>query len=158
VKTKKHLNGIMVWACFTGKMGRGGLYFLPKGTTMNGERYINMLDNHLLPFMVLHRATHFLYYGAPFHTSKKVKDFLKDEDMEVMDWLGNSPDLNPIENVWNIMKNKLKKMTITTVPVLKEINWLWVLNTSQKYLRKLSDSMPRRLQLVIEHKGELTKY
>jgi transposase len=55
--------------------------------------------------------------------------------MEVMDWLGNSPDLNPIENVWNIMKNKLKKRLITSVSVLKEeIKKLWVLNTSQEYL------------------------
>ncbi len=54
VKTMKHPNSIMVWSCFTGKMGRGGLYFLPKDTTMNGERYINML------FMALHWATHSL--------------------------------------------------------------------------------------------------
>jgi CRP-like cAMP-binding protein len=33
-----------------------------------------------------------------------------------------------------------------------------VLNTSQENLRKLSDSMSRRLQQVIEHKGEMTKY
>ncbi len=37
-----------------------------------------------------------------------------------MDWLGNSPDLNPIENVWNSIKNKLKKRHITSVPILKE--------------------------------------
>jgi transposase len=120
VKTMKHPDSIMVWACFSGKMGRGGLYFLPKGSTMNGERYMNVLDNHLLPIMALHRASHFLQDGAPCHTSKKVKDFLKEKDLEVMEWPGNSPDLNPIENVWNIMKNKLKKMTITSVPVLKE--------------------------------------
>jgi hypothetical protein len=75
VKIKKPPNSIMVWACFTSKMGRGGLYFMPKGTTMNGERYINVLNNHLLPFMALHRATHFLQDGAPCHTSKKVKGF-----------------------------------------------------------------------------------
>jgi hypothetical protein len=77
----------------------------------------------------------------------------------VMDRLGNSTDLNPIENVWNHMKNKLKKKAITSVPVLKqEIMKLWVLETTQEYLKKLSDSMPIRLQLVIKHKGEMTKY
>jgi hypothetical protein len=65
VKTMKHPDSIMVWACFTGKMGRGGLYFLPKGTTINGGQYIDMLDNHLLLFMGFHRASHFLQDGAP---------------------------------------------------------------------------------------------
>jgi hypothetical protein len=36
-----------------------------------------MLDNHLLLFMALYRASHFLQDGAPCHTSKKVKDFLR---------------------------------------------------------------------------------
>jgi transposase len=76
----------------------------------------------------------------------------------VLDWSGNSPDLNPIENVWNHMKNKLKK-AITYIPVLKEeIMKLWVLQTTQECLKKLSDSMPKRLQLVIKPKGEMTKY
>jgi hypothetical protein len=57
------------------------------------------------------------------------------------------------------MKNKLRKKAITSVPVLQqEIMKLWVLETTQEYLKKLSDSMPKRLQLVIKHKGEMTKY
>jgi transposase len=146
VKTMKHPDSVMVWACFSGNVGRGGLYFLPKGTTKNGERYIDVLENHLLPFMDSHHATHFLQDGAPCHTSKKVKDYLKGKEIEVMDWPGNSPDLNPIENVWNHMKNNLKKKAITSVAVLKEeIEKLWNLYSSSENLKNLSDSMPRRL-------------
>jgi transposase len=87
---------------------------------MNGDRYIDVLGNHLLPFMVSHSATHFLQDGTPCHTSKKVKNYLEDKEIEVMDWPGNSPDLNPIENLWNQMKIKLKKKAITSVAVLKE--------------------------------------
>jgi hypothetical protein len=87
-----------------------------------------------------------------------VKEFLQTKDVKVMDWQGNSPDLNPIENVWNHMKNKLKK-TISSVTVLKEeIMKLWVLETSPEYLKKLSDCMPKRLELVCKYKGEMTKY
>ncbi len=74
VKTMQHPDSIMVWDCSTGNMGRGGLYFLPKGTTKNGERYIDVQENHLVSFMALHRTTHFLQDGAPCHTFKKVKD------------------------------------------------------------------------------------
>jgi transposase len=131
VKTRKHPDIVMVWACFTGDVGRGGLYFLPKNCTMNGKRYKDVLEHHLLPFMPIHGATHFLQDGAPCHTSKKVKEFLQAKEVEVMDWPGNSPDLNPIENMWKHMKNKLKKKTITSVTVLKEeITKLWVLKTS----------------------------
>jgi hypothetical protein len=38
-----------------------------------------------------------------------MKAFLDQQDFKVMDWPGNSLDLNPIENYWNPMKNKLKK-------------------------------------------------
>jgi transposase len=55
------------------------------------------------------------------------------KEVKVMDWPGNSPDLNPIENVWNFMKNKLKKKTITSVTALKEeIMKLLVLETKYK--------------------------
>jgi hypothetical protein len=42
--------------CFSGKLGRGGLYFLPPNTTMNGVCYKVVLENHLLPFMELHKT------------------------------------------------------------------------------------------------------
>ncbi len=75
-----------------------------------------------------------------------------------MDWLGNSPDLNPIENLWNIMKDGLKSKDIGSAPKLQaELKKLWVA-LDQAMLRNLSDSMPRRLQMVINAKGEMTKW
>jgi hypothetical protein len=84
LKTMKHPDNVMVWACFTGDVRRGGLYFLPKNCTMNGERYKEVLEHHLLPFTI-HGATHFLQDGAPCHTSKKMKEFLHAKEVEVMD-------------------------------------------------------------------------
>jgi transposase len=159
VKTVKHPDSVMIWGCFSGSVGRGGLFFLPKNTTMNGERYQEVLESHLLPFMRIHRCTHFLQDGAPCHASKRIKDYLKDKPFEVIDWPGNSPDLNPIENMWNFMKNQLKKVDTNSVPkLITEIKLLWTTGITQEYCRKLSDSMPRRLQKVIEAKGESTGY
>ena len=155
----KHPPGVMVWGCFSGLKGRGGLYFLPKGTTMNSDRYIDCLDNHLLPFMRRHGCKRFLQDGAPCHTSKKTLAHLKDQPFAIVDWPGNSPDLNPIENLWNWMKDQLQSINITSVPMLQvELKRLWVQRTPLAFLQKLSDSMASRLQQVIDAEGNMTKY
>jgi hypothetical protein len=82
---------------------------------MNGERYLNVLQHHLLPCMKIHKSTWFLQDGTLCHTSKLVMGRLK--EFQVMDWPGNSPDLNPIENFWSFMKYKLKSdRAVTSLP------------------------------------------
>lgn len=126
---------------------------------MNGERYQVVLEEHLLPFMRIHEATHFLQDGAPCHASKRIKNFLKEQPFEVIDWPGNSPDLNPIENAWNFMKEEVKRQDTSSVPKLVEaLKKLWTTGLSQDYFKKLSDSMPRRLEMVIAARGDMTKY
>ena len=159
VSSVKHPDSVMVWGCFSGAVGRGGLYFLPKNTTMNGERYQSVLEDHLLQFMDIHGCTHFLQDGAPCHASKRIKTFLATQNFSVIDWPGNSPDLNHIENCWAYMKEHLKKEDINSVPKLTEaIKKLWVSGLSQEYLRKLNNSMPVRIEKVIRAKGDMTKY
>ena len=67
VKMVKHSDGVMVWSAFSGTHGRGGLYFLPKNVTMWGSNYLQVLQNHLLPFWSIHQPTHFMHDGAPAH-------------------------------------------------------------------------------------------
>jgi transposase len=155
----KHSVNVMVWACFSGQGGRGSIFFLPPKTTMNSDRYMAMLNEKLFPFMQIHGATHFLQDGAPCHTSKKVMAFLREKRVDVMDWPGNSPDLNPIENLWSIMKKKLKEdHTITSLNKLQDaIKKMWV-QLPNDLMMKLAQSMPRRLRMCIENKGQMTKY
>jgi transposase len=118
IASVKHSASVMVLGCFSGKVGRGGLYFLPMNTTMNGVRFKQVLADHLLPFMRIHKCKWFLQDGAPCHKSKVVMEELKKMEYEfkVMDWRSNSPDLNPIENVWGFMKRKLKDQSVTSLP------------------------------------------
>lgn len=162
VKTVKHPAQIMVWGCFS---GRGGLWFLKPGLMMNSDRYIEVLEQKVIPWMERHRCKFFLQDGAPCHKSKRSMAVLKrmEDKFKVMDWPGNSPDLNPIENLWSIMKAKLKRdHTITSVEALKKALlklWCQGLDQDQPDLFvKLARSMPGRLQKVLEAKGQMTKY
>jgi transposase len=159
VKTVKHPASVMFWGCFSGTGGRGGIYPLPQNTTMNSERYQHVLENHLVEFMRFHRATHFLHDGAPCHASKRIKNFLADQPFEVLDWPGNSPDLNPIENCWNFMKEKLKTKDTGSIPkLIFEVKKLWTTGLPKEYLKKLSDSMPQRIKDVLAVKGDSSGY
>ena len=47
--------------------------------------------------------------NAPCHTANSVKTFLSEEDVTVMEWPGQSPDMNPIENVWKLLNGRAKE-------------------------------------------------
>ena len=77
----------------------GGLYFLTPGTIMIGEKYVNVLQEKLQLHMTVHQCDIFMHDGAPCHRSRVVKKFLREKIIRQLDWTGNSPDLNPIENL-----------------------------------------------------------
>jgi hypothetical protein len=87
---------------------------------------------------------------------KQVFDELK---INVLSWPGNSPDLNPIENLWHFLKRKVLQMSPTTERELKEsIIHCWNHDISGHILTSLVDSMPARITEVINAKGGITKF
>jgi hypothetical protein len=67
--------------------------------------------------------------------------------------------MNLIENLWNFMKGKLRDKNISSAPnLIHKLKILWTTGTSQDYCRRLSNSMPSRIQQVLATKGEATKH
>uniref|UniRef100_A0A0P4WEJ0 Tc1-like transposase DDE domain-containing protein n=1 Tax=Scylla olivacea TaxID=85551 RepID=A0A0P4WEJ0_SCYOL len=116
-KSVKHSDGVMVWGSFSGVGGWGSLYFLPKCETMRQDRYIQMLEDHMPP-VELHGCGSFMQDDAPCHAAKSVKKWLNDQKINMLDWPGNSPDLNPLDNWWNTMKNQFATHNTSSVPHL----------------------------------------
>ena len=96
--------------------------------------------------------------GAPTYRTKLEKQWLREEHTPVLEWPGNSLDLNPTENAWNLMKNKEQEAQPSGITELRAVlKRLWD-TMENEYFEKLANSMPQRSQNVIQAKGFMTKY
>ena len=77
--------------------GKAGIYFLKPNTTMDGAKYAEWLKHKLLTHMAIHQSLVFMHDDAPYHRSKIVTQFLTENHIKILDWPGNSPNLNPIK-------------------------------------------------------------
>ncbi len=95
---------------------------------------------------------------APAHSAKATSTWFKDHGIPVFNWPANSPDLNPIENLWGIVKRKMLYARPNNAEELKAtIRATWALITPEQ-CHRLIDSMPRRFAAVIQAKGAPTMY
>ncbi len=148
----------VIWGAMS-SAGVGPLCFLK--TNVTAPVYQELLEHFMLPSAdQLFKDADFIFQQdlAPAHTAKSTKSWL---NVGVLDWSANSPDLNPIENIWGIVKRKMRnkrpknadelKATVTTV---KE-TWASIL---PQQCHKLITSMQRRIEAVIKAKAAPTKY
>jgi transposase len=85
--------------------------------------------------------------------------WFQDQGVQVLDWPGNSPDLNPIENLWNMMKRRVARCNPSSLHDLKQqIMHAWCNEVTSEECLRLIESMPRRISAVMRNHGYPAKY
>jgi DDE superfamily endonuclease/Transposase len=161
-QTVKHGGGsIMIWGSMTAR----GVGFMCKiEGRMKKEDYLEILQDELkntFEYYDLDPATHiFQQDNDSKHSSKLVKNWLSEQDFDVLDWPAQSPDLNPIEHLWAWMKIRLNKYDTPPSGMLElweRVQDIWN-SFSAEECERLVASMPKRIQAVLDAKGWWTDY
>jgi len=151
-QTMKHTPSVMIWGAIS-TQGTAGLFFLDPGTTMNGKKYLELIKEKLESHMAVHNCEIFMHDGAPCCRAKIVTNFLKTKNIKLLEWPGNSPDLNPIENFWTELNNRVaEKHPISLPSLIKTIKSSWVLDIPAELCRNLIEGMPRWIRAVLQEK------
>ena len=156
----KHPPKKMFWGSFSAN-GTGRLISVEG--MMNSDKYKAVLETHLLPTMRRDFPDGdgiFQQDLAPCHTSRKMRTFFEESGLEVLDWPGNSPDINPIGNLSAIVKRRLQKEDCSTMTkLISAVIRVWYHDEEiTKICSTLVESMPNRVQMLVKAKGGHISY
>ena len=114
----------------------------------------------MLPSARRHKGNDFVFQhdGDPKNTSHFLKNYLKNKQVEILPWPPQSPDLNPIENLWSELDRQTnRKSCKSEEDLFKQLNKQCV-KMNPDYLKKLVERMPRRCEKVIKCRGYPINY
>ncbi|CAK9829693.1 Transposable element Tcb2 transposase [Anthophora retusa] len=158
IPTVKHGGGsIMVWGCFSGH-GVGPLRQIEG--IMKKEQYVEILETNMLPHAreIMDENWIFQHDNDPKHASRAVKNWIRVNNVNVLKWPSQSPDLNPIEHLWEHFKLSIKnEKFVNTAKLYNTLCQKWQ-NITPAILNNLLKAMPKRMQAVIDSRGYSTKY
>ncbi|KAJ4449787.1 hypothetical protein ANN_01191 [Periplaneta americana] len=111
------------------------------------------------------RTLFFQQDNHPIHTANRIQRwFTRRRDVDPVDWPPNSPDMNPIQNLWAAVKRILRSNWAEQPPVrTSEELWDRVLDAWEEMAKNLDlfhnlvDSMPRRMRAVVDAGEDITR-
>ena len=134
---------------------------MPVEGMMNSKAYLPNIERKVCTDLSkLHPQAIFQQDSAPCHKAKIITNCLKKIKITVLDWLGNSPDLNPIKHLGSIVKNRLRNMDCTTkIKLIEAVIHVWFHDEEiKKICKTLVLSMKKRVKSVLENKGGHINY
>jgi transposase len=102
----------------------------------------------------------YMHDNARPHQAKVSVKWLEAHGIECLEWPANSPDLNPIENLWSELKRRLgnyEEVPKGMLELWERVQVVWD-NLVPEYCQKLIESMPRHMAMVLERKGKSIPY
>ncbi len=126
---------------------------------LNTTVYLSIVADHVHPFMttVYHLLMCFQQDNAPCHKAQIISDWFLEHDNEftLLKWPPQSPDLNPIEHLWDVVEREIHIMDVqpTNLQQLCDaIMSIWT-KISEECFQHLVESMPRRIKADLKTKG-----
>jgi transposase len=161
-KVVKHGGGhVMVWGCITAE-GLGRISRIDGN--MDATLYVEILNDDFLGTLsdlaINKTSIYFQQDNDPKHTSNLAKEWFQKKKVDKLDWPANSPDMSIIEHVWDYLDRRVR--TRTSLPRNRTELWDALVeewgNVEEDYITRLYESMPRRVQALLDAKGGHTKY
>ncbi len=154
--------GVMVWGIFSWH-NLGPL--VPIEYNLNTTAYLSIVADHVHPFITTVDPSSKGYFqqdNAPCHKAQIISDWFLEHDNEfnLLKWPPQSPDLSPIEQLWDVVEREIRIMDVqlTTLQQLHDfIMSIWT-KISEECFQHLVESMPRRIKAVLKAKGGPTRY
>lgn len=149
----------MVWGAFCAD-GTLELQFV--SCRMNSAEYIRTLEMSLVPFLEKNANTNFIFQqdNAAIHNSAATKNWFSSKNIAVLQWPACSPDVNPMENVWGILSNRVysENRQYPDVAALKTAILEEWERISEIEINNLVQSMQNRVFALIQNKGGRIRY
>jgi hypothetical protein len=150
---------LMIWGCISSE-GPGQLYKVEG--SMNSTQYCEVIGNCLLPqAQTWYPQLEWIFQqdNAPCHTSRVTRNYLQQVGVNVLQWPPNSPDLNPIETAWALLKKEFHNETVVKERLWQNVCDVWNNSeTLKRFCHDVPGSMCKRVKELLSNKGGLTHY